>query len=189
MALTKATYSMIVGGVVSVADFGAVDDDATDNTAAITTAAAHLQAQGGGTLLFPFVDTGVYRMAPTIGTVVAGFTDLDGVQVLFQGTTLKDTRTYTTGQESTAFQFTRCQNIAVNANIESELIVTGASPTIRGLVGVKLVDACPNFDVKLTMLGGKNGVWCDRNPATQGKARQGRVAVDCTSVLFPYTGT
>lgn len=189
MALTKATYSMILGGVVSVTDFGAVDDDSTDNTAAITAAAAHLQLQGGGTLLFPFVDTGVYRMNPTIGTVVAGFTDLDGVQVMFQGTTLKDTRTYTTGQENTAFQFTRCKNINVVANIESELIVTGASPTIRGLVGVKLVDTCPNFDVKLTMVGGKNGVWVYRDPATQGKARQGRVAVDCTSVLYPYAGT
>lgn len=189
MSLTKVTYSMIKGGVVSVADFGAIDDDATDNTAAIIAAAARLQSQGGGTLLFPFVNTGVYRMNPTIGTVVAGFTDLDGVQVLFQGTTLKDTRTYTTGQENTAFQFTRCKNVIVQANIESELIVTGASPTIRGLVGVKFVDNCTNFDVKLTMLGGKNGVWVYRDPATQGKARQGRVAVDCTSVLYPYAGT
>jgi len=189
MALTKVTYSMIQGGVVSVTDFGAVDDNTTDNTDAITAAAAHLQAQGGGVLLFPFIDTGIYRMTPDVGTIVATFTDLDGVQVVFQGTTLKDDQIYTTGQESTAFQFTRCKNIAVNANIESELIVTGTSPTIRGLVGVQLVDNCTNFDIKLTMLGGKDGVWCTRDPATQGKARQGRVAVDCTSVLYPYAGT
>lgn len=189
MSLTKATYSMINGGMVSVTDFGAVDDDSTDNTAAITAAAAHLQAQGGGTLLFPFAHTGIYRMSPAISAVVAGFTDLDGVQVLFQGTTLKDNQTYITGEQATAFQFTRCKNIRVEANIQSELIVTGASPTIRGLVGVKLVDNCTNFDVKLTMLGGRNGVWVTRDPATQGKARQGRVAVDCTSVLYPYSGT
>lgn len=189
MALTKATYSMVKGGVVSVAEFGAVDDNSTDNTAAITAAAAYLQSQGGGVLLFPFINTGVYVVQVAVGSVLAGFTDLDGVQVVFDGTTLKDTRTYTTGQEAVAFQFTRCKNVAVNADIQSELIVTGSSPTIRGLVGVKFVDACTNVDVKLTMLGGKNGVWFDRDPATQDKSRQGRVAVDCTSVLYPYSGT
>lgn len=190
MSLTKVTYSMINGGMVSVTDFGAVDDDDTDNTTAIIAAAAHLQAQGGGTLLFPFVNTGIYRMTPAIGSIVAEFTDLKGVQVLFQGTTLKDDQTYASaGQEVTAFRFVRCKNIQVNANIQSQLIVTGASPTIKGLIGVKLDDNCTNFDVKLTMLGGKNGVWINRNPATQGKARQGRVDVDCTSVLYPYAGT
>jgi hypothetical protein len=174
---------------ISVIDFGAVDDNLTNNTSAIIAAAAYLQSQGGGTLLFPFTDTGIYRVTPAIGSIIADFADLDGIQILFQGTTLKDDQTYTTAQESVAFRFVRCKNIAINANIESELIVTGASPAIRGLVGVKLEDNCTNFDIKLTMVGGKDGVWVYRDPATQGKARQGRVAVDCTSVLYPYAGT
>lgn len=191
MALTKVTQSMILGGVVSVVDFGAVDDDSTNNAAAIKAAADHLQAQGGGTLVFPFVDTGIYKMTPEIASIVADFTDLDGVQVLFEGTTLKDEQTYTTGQSATAFRFTRCKNVTVEANIQSELIVTGASPTARGLIGVRLNDNCTNVDVKLTMVGGQNGVWAYRDPSdiAQGPLRQGRFNIDCTSVLYPYSGT
>lgn len=47
MSLTKATYSMIAGAPVNTLDFGAVDDNLTDNTAAVQAAIDSLGANGG----------------------------------------------------------------------------------------------------------------------------------------------
>jgi hypothetical protein len=190
MALTQVTYSMINGSVVDVQDFGAVDDTTTNNTAAITAAAAHLQALGGGLLLFPFTNTGIYRVEPAIGTIIADFTDLEGVTVCFQGTTLKDTQTYpSSGNENTAFRFTRCNRVRIDARIESELIVTAPFPTARGLVALRFVDQCVDVDINIIMVGGKNAVWFERNPATQNKAYNIRAMIDASNCLYPYAGT
>lgn len=190
MALTQVTYSMINGSVVDVQDFGAVDDTTTNNTAAITAAAAHLQALGGGLLLFPFTNTGIYRVEPALGSVIADFTDLEGVTVCFQGTTLKDTQSYpSVSNETTAFRFTRCNRVRVDAKIETQLIVTAPSPVIKGMAGLRFVDQCVDVDVNLIMVGGKNAVWFERNPATQNKAYNIRAMIDASNCLYPYAGT
>ena len=194
MALTKVSRSLISGGVVSVLDYGALDNNssgsASANTTAIKAACAAVQSAGGGVLLFPYSDAGIYQIDVTVGDTIGSFVDLPGVEIRFEGTTLKDIQTYPGSTDtSTLFSFTRCKNIEVNANIESALIVTGASPTARGLIATKLVDTCTNFDIKLTMNGGRNGVWITRDPLTENKSRQGRIDVDCTSVLYPYAAT
>lgn len=178
--------------IVSVNDFGAVDDGVTNNTSAIQAAAAAIQAQGGGTLVFPFIDTGEYRVEPAFGSVIADFTDLDGVQIIFEGTTLKDTKTYpSVNNDATAFQFTRCNNVRVDANVTSQSIVTaGVLPVIKGLIAVKLVDNCQNFELNVSMSGGRNAVWVSADPAlSQTSAQLGRVTVKATNVLYPYAGT
>ena len=70
MALTKATYSMILGAPINVLDFGADPTGATDSSAEITAAIAACQAASQSSLYFP---TGIYRIESTI-TLGAGGT-------------------------------------------------------------------------------------------------------------------
>jgi hypothetical protein len=58
MALTKVTHSMIADKIVSVTDFGAVGDDATDDTSAIQAAINSISGVGG-VVYFP---TGNYKV-------------------------------------------------------------------------------------------------------------------------------
>jgi hypothetical protein len=63
MSLTKVSYSMIVGAVANVLDFGAVGNGTTNDTAAIQ-AAVNFLTPGGGTVFLPsgtyLVDTIVF---------------------------------------------------------------------------------------------------------------------------------
>lgn len=70
MALTKATYSMILGAPVNVLDYGADPTGVVDSSAAITIAVAACQATSQSSLYFP---TGIYRIDTTI-TLGAGGT-------------------------------------------------------------------------------------------------------------------
>lgn len=63
MALTKATYSMILGAPINVLDFGADPTGSTDSSAEITAAIAACQAASQSSLYFP---TGIYRIESTI---------------------------------------------------------------------------------------------------------------------------
>lgn len=63
MALTKATYSMILGAPINVLDYGAKGDGVTNDTAAIVTAIAACQAASQSSLYFP---KGIYRIETTI---------------------------------------------------------------------------------------------------------------------------
>jgi hypothetical protein len=70
MALTKATYSMILGAPINVLDYGADPTGTTDSSAAISLAVAACQAASQSSLYFP---TGIYRINSTI-TLGAGST-------------------------------------------------------------------------------------------------------------------
>jgi hypothetical protein len=59
MALTKVTYSMILGASVNVLDYGVVGNGVANDTAAIQAAVAAVKAAGGGTLYFP---KGTYKV-------------------------------------------------------------------------------------------------------------------------------
>lgn len=63
MALTKATYSMILGAPFNVLDYGAKGDGVTNDTAAIVAAIAACQAASQSSLYFP---KGIYRIESTI---------------------------------------------------------------------------------------------------------------------------
>jgi hypothetical protein len=68
MALTKATYSMIVGAPINVKDFGAVGDGVTDDTAALTAMVSAVNAvplsPNPVGVYFP---QGKYRYSATLG--------------------------------------------------------------------------------------------------------------------------
>jgi hypothetical protein len=63
MALTKATYSMILGAPVNVLDYGADRTGASDSATAINTAITAVATAGGGTVYFP---AGTYRTNTSI---------------------------------------------------------------------------------------------------------------------------
>ena len=63
MALTKATYSMVLGAPVNVLDYGADRTGASDSATAINTAITAVAAAGGGTVYFP---AGTYRTNTSI---------------------------------------------------------------------------------------------------------------------------
>ena len=63
MALTKATYSMILGAPVNVLDYGADNTGATDSATVINAAITDVSAAGGGTIYFP---AGQYRTNTSI---------------------------------------------------------------------------------------------------------------------------
>lgn len=63
MALTKVSYSMILGAPINVLDFGADPTGSTDSSGAITAAVAACQAASQSSLFFP---TGIYRIESTI---------------------------------------------------------------------------------------------------------------------------
>lgn len=62
MSLTKATYAMIKGELVSLADFGAVGDYTTDDTTAFKNFLAYLYANNNS----GFIPAGVYRITESI---------------------------------------------------------------------------------------------------------------------------
>jgi hypothetical protein len=63
MALTKATYSMVLGAPVNVLDYGADRTGASDSATAINTAITAVATAGGGTVYFP---AGTYRTNTSI---------------------------------------------------------------------------------------------------------------------------
>jgi hypothetical protein len=91
MALTKASYSMINGAPLNVKDFGAVGNGTTDDTAALTAAAAALQSNQ--TLYFP---NGTYLISyqgtpysSVYGNVVMDFDNLSDLTFVGEGATIK----------------------------------------------------------------------------------------------------
>jgi polygalacturonase len=80
MALTKVTYSMINGAPVNVADYGAVGDGTTDDTAAIQAAINYASSLNG------YIET---IFAPGKTYLVGGLVPKAGVSINLQGSTIK----------------------------------------------------------------------------------------------------
>lgn len=68
MALTKVTYSMIQGALANIQDFGAVGDNATDNTTAFNNAIAAMNA---GDFQGIYIPEGIYRVTGELTTITA----------------------------------------------------------------------------------------------------------------------
>ena len=66
MALTKVTYSMILGAPFNVLDYGATGDGSTNDVAAIQAAVSAIKTAGGGTLYFP---KGTYKVTFPSGLI------------------------------------------------------------------------------------------------------------------------
>ena len=146
-----------INAVFNVRDFGATGDGTTDDTAAITAAAAALQANGGGTLYFP---------APTVSYVIctgwtAGqqvmcrFTGLNGVRVIGDGAYIvgKMDATPASGVIGTMFSFGGCTNIEVDG---FKVYQARTSPCIEfgGLWFVNFDDGSKNISMPNNYLEG-----------------------------------
>lgn len=116
MSLTKVSYSMITGAPVNVKDFGAVGDGVTDDTAALTAAAAALQ--NNQTLYFP---NGTYLISyqgtpysSVYGNVVMDFDGLSDITIIGDGATIKiDDHNITTYGGLRFANFKACKRVRV----------------------------------------------------------------------------
>jgi hypothetical protein len=154
MSLTKVSYSMIQAAPINVADYGAIGDGTTNDTAAFVAAFAALQALGGGQI------TGGqgknYAIAAPIGGTLITLTSCSNINIDFSMCKITDTTTYTGSQTSTFFSFVTCNKIDLSANVVSQQSVT-LSPTSvnsRGLIFVILTQGGSQLNVNLNMIGG-----------------------------------
>jgi hypothetical protein len=127
MTLRTMFLALVVGLVVNTADaatfnvklppYGAAGDGVTDDTAAIQSAAAALQAAHGGTLYFP---PGTYRIF-SAGIVwpsfmLTYFSGLTGVTILGEAATIAidPAQTFPSQASGAIFAFRNCTNIMVD---------------------------------------------------------------------------
>ena len=128
---TKLAFNQIDGNVVNVRDYGAVGDGTTDDTAAIKSAIAAINSNGGGVLVFP--DGGDYFIEQTglPNTVNIEFVDCDGLKLMFEEgakISLKADFVHSTSATSSNIVFRRCNNIIIE-NIETDGKVSTGTKT------------------------------------------------------------
>lgn len=101
MALTKVTYSMIVGAAANVTDYGADPTGAASSVTAITNAIASLSADGG-TLFFP---AGTYALPSVVAITKSNLKIVGepGAIIEITGANIHN-----------AFQFTACTNVVIS---------------------------------------------------------------------------
>jgi hypothetical protein len=134
MALTKVTYSMIVGAPVNVFDFGAKGDGTTNDTAAIQAAIAYANALGNATIVFPasslgYVCNSGLVIDPTITSIVG-----NGSAINFTG--------LTTGYALTLSPATTAatRNIKTFVHSISGLFFNGPGLTVTAAAGININD-------------------------------------------------
>ena len=133
---------------VSVKDFGAVGDGATDDTAAIK--AAHAASTN------VFYPQGTYLINWTEGTNMVTYTSKNKVCIIGNAAKLYDSRTYATGDLSIVFQFTSCNDIRIEGlDYEGQPLASKSDPTTgvgyRGATFVNLSTACSNISVNANL--------------------------------------
>jgi hypothetical protein len=116
--LTKATYSMINGAPVNVLDFGAVGDNAADDTAAIQAAIDAVVDAGGGSVYFP---SGTYKLTDALVVDTGVYTE--GIILFGDG---RNTILNQTGSAKDAVHFGTTQFLQ-NSGIRDMKIVCGAT--------------------------------------------------------------
>lgn len=117
MSLTKASYAMITGAPVNVKDFGAVGDGVTDDTLALTAAAAALQ--NNQELFFP---SGTYLISyqgtpysSVYGNVVLNFESKSDISLIGDNATIKVVNHNITTYGGLRFaNFKSCHNVLIS---------------------------------------------------------------------------
>ena len=180
--------------IFNVRAFGALDDNSTDATAAIQAAITALNAAGSGTLYFPRVATGIYKVTsvlsasfPTLTNVIFAPTTLSGLRMIGEGVTIADQTTYTGTQDAGLFTFTACANVAVSGiNFTAPRKATYASP--HGLVFLGLLQGCSVISIDATFDGGWAGLvpYKQYGDPESYKSGQIRANLKTESVERPY---
>jgi hypothetical protein len=134
---------MIQDTVFCVTDFGADNTGVADSTTQIKAAAAALQANGGGTLLFP---AGTYSVFGSTTGNLCSFTGLDGIACIGYGATIAVPagKTITTS-EGIFFRFDLCTNILVDGFATDGPVLDVSSGTVKGYEFVRCVNGCKNI--------------------------------------------
>lgn len=159
-----------LGDFISVHDYGAVGDGATNDTAAIIAACAAIQANGGGTLIFDPKTYLIYPNGTLSGAItMATFSGLDGVCIDGRGATLTIGDTFAGSETVTHFKFTTCRNVEVK---NFSFVQTIATPiTSLGQRPIYLQYGSVNFHAhNIYQYGGLSGFVSDRVAQTQDRA-------------------
>jgi hypothetical protein len=145
MALTKATYSMIDGATVNVLDYGAVGDNAADDTVAIQAAVTYALASGGA-VYFP---EGIYRVSAPIncGSKIKLFGD--GFKSRVNPTISSGTGVFNFPAASSFFSV---EDLEVSSDVNFAAYLAGGAP--QNAIGFKLNGNCTRFYFKNVNLYG-----------------------------------
>jgi hypothetical protein len=126
----SGSSSFLGTGWIDVSDplYGAVPDDATNNTAAINDAIAAVQANGGGTLYFPYTaDGGKYRHSSNLDELQTPSVQVP-IRVLFDmGVQIRpsaDVTTFKTDQDNSG-DFADISSTVVYENVWVQPVTTG----------------------------------------------------------------
>ena len=181
---------MSAGGTVSFAGnarigrfypqwWGAKGDGTANDSAALQSAAAAVQAAGGGTLDF---GKATYRV--TMGSLLspnalASFSNLNGVRITGDGATIQTDDTFTLGQTGwSLFSFTSNTNVTIEG-----LTVKGVrawpDTARQGIVAFRFDENNRNITIKAKTDGVAYGVWSGEfSTASKGDSRNFDVTLD-----------
>lgn len=146
MSLTKVSYSMIDAAPVNVKDYGFSETaSAATNTAAITAAAAAINAAGSGTLVFPEGNFNIWGTLPTVP--LAAFTSCNGLSIVNQGCVLNVTYAWTGNEFETLFQFNSCKNLHIDVPEIISAVQPAMQRQLRGPFVLEFLTTCENIDI------------------------------------------
>ena len=146
MSLTKATYSMINGSPANVLDFGAVNNGATDSTAAFVAA-----LQSGAAEVY--VPAGTYALASNLSATLISNVSLFGPgKILYTGATNNTLPLITV--ETAGYSFT-VDGLSFDGadKIASGLRVYNTAAVVLDTLPNCTVNACTFFQFRMTVAG------------------------------------
>jgi hypothetical protein len=176
---------------ITLEDFGAVGDGATNDTTAFVNAFTYLGVLTGGKI------TGTsgknYAVACPIGDILVTMTLCNNIDIDFALCKITDTTTYTGTQKSTLFNFVTCTKIRVVATVQSQqsIAISPVATNLRGLEVIRLTQGGSQLQVDLNLIGGFEGINAFRltsDPISyQFSGITGKIK--SYGVYYPYVGT
>jgi hypothetical protein len=131
------TMTRLNMGVFNVRDFGAKDDDATDNAVQLQAAIDAAVAEGGGVVRLSYGTNGVYRISTPIvykqGVILEGETSALGAKVKLRLTS-NNSNAVTVGENLTSIYLRNLELYAVGSTNTKGILFTGSGANATQMV-------------------------------------------------------